>query len=782
MKFTNLLPKILVSTAILLNLVFLFPETTAKSELNDNVFAFVLVSQMNKAWDAGHCPLSLVSCLSTLTDHWVSTFALGFPLPHYYQHLPHLAVVIFYRLLSPLTQVTLWTVFEWLKYLLLALFPLSVYYGAKKLELPPLAAGFAALLSPLVSTQYLYGTDFNAVLWRGSGMYTQLWGFVAAPLALGSLYQTIKYRKGILGSALLLALAFSGHLVFGYIVTLSTPLIVLSIFFSQRGISLEDLASFKRIKPLALSLLHFALPLLATITLTLALLSYWAVPLVLDTAWHNSHSPWDARDKFDSYGMLTVTQKLLNGDLFDANRLPVMTFFVVIGFFWCLVKFTENQKRFPPSFLLLPLMFLQWYFLYWGRATWGGLIDLLPLADGIHLHRFINGLHLSGIFLAGLGLSWLVENFPRIIRFLKLPRSINPLMVSLPLTIVLTGLLLAPVYSERLSYVKDNSNLISAHNQYFVQDYPDFLKTVDYLKSQRPGRIWVGRPGNWGNDFNVGGIHAFMQFSMADIDVSGFLPETWSPNSDVEQFFDENRLDHYQAYGLKTIVAPPDHQVPKAAKKVAQFGKFVVYDVPGVSEFEIGTVPFQIVANKKTDFSVLRLWLESTWPSFHTHPAISLTDKPLSSPAGLSVLRMDNMNNYIFQNSSPTSLFANNPFFQPPPDATPSGKILSENRGFGNYSAIIGSQNTENDYVVLKVSYNPSWRAYLDNQSVEITPVAPVFMAVKLPACATQKTPCNHTIEFRYGASPLKKILLFTSVTTLILAVTFRKRLNKLIS
>jgi hypothetical protein len=795
--------------AVLINLVALFPETTARSELNDNVFAFILVNQINKAWDAGHCPLSIVQCLGTLTDHWVSTFALGFPLPHYYQHLPHLVPVVIYRLLSVVNGPTLFTVFEWFKYLLLAIFPLSIYWAAKKLELPPLAAGFSALLAPLISTQYLYGTDFNAVVWRGSGMYTQLWGFVAAPLALASLYDTIRHRRAVLRSSLLLALTFAGHLVFGYIVALSSPLIVLATFLSNNLVTTSDSVT---ISDRLLSLLRPLLTLTLTLTFTFIFLSYWAIPLVLDNPWQNSHSVWDARDKFDSYGFLNVTQKLVNGDLFDANRLPVLTLLVALGFFAALIYFFEHKEpgyqktisnlkscpersrmdqisNYPVSYLLLPLMFIQWYLLYWGRATWGPLINFLPLSDGIHLHRFVNGLHLPGIYLAGLGLSWIASSSPKLLKILNLPKSLNPRLISIPVTLILIILILFPIYSERLTYLRDNSGIIQAANHNFALDHPDFAKTVEFLKTNRSGRIYPGRPGNWGNDFNIGGVHAFMQFSMSDIDVSGFLPETWSPNSDAEQFFDENRLDHYQAFGIKTLIAPPDKTVPKFAKKIAQFGKFIIYDIPDSTEFEIATIPFQIIADKKTDLSILRLWLESNWPSYHAHPAVSLTNRPfslLTSHLSLPSLQMLNLSNYIYEktpteSSEPTSLFAANPFASPPPPATPSGKILSESRGFGRFQAIVSTpRDTRDTFLVLKASYHPSWRAYINNLPVSIIPVAPVFMAVPLPPCSVASG-CQHTIEFRYHATPLKTLLIFVSLGSLTAAVIFRKKLDSLL-
>jgi hypothetical protein len=788
MKYLKHFPVLLPLAAVLFNLWVLYPEVSAPSEVNDNVFAYVLVVQMNKAWDYGHCPLSL-SCLPSLSDFWTSTFAFGFPLPHYYQHIPHLVPVVIYRFLSLFSSISLYSTFEWCKYLLLAVFPLSVYWSARKLGLSPPTSAFASIIAPLISTQYLYGTDYNAVVWRGSGMYTQLWGFVAAPMAFASLYDTLRFRRAFLRSALLCALAFAGHLIFGYLVTLSAPVMALAIYVPEL---LDQIRKpFKEINlTLRLRLLlRLISPLVIVLSLTFAFLAYWAVPLILDNAWQNSHSVWDGRDKFDSYGALAVTQKLFNGDLFDNNRLPVLTTLIFIGLFVCLIKYVDNFEKEEPLYLILPLLFIEWYFLYWGRAGWGSLIDLLPMADGIHLHRFINGLHLSGMFLGAIGLSWVFEKaketlntvLPRLILVAN-PRKrlLNPApwmaaAGSLVAILIVTAVV-APAIQERYKYLDENFHILNNYLPYYQADMPDFLKTVQFLQS-RPGRIWPGRPGNWGNNFNIGGTHAFMQFSIADIDVSGFLPETWSPNSDVEQFFSEDRFDHFQAFGIKTIVAPPDHQVPSFAKKIAQFGKFVIYDVPGVTEFEMGTVPFEIVADKKSDLTITRLWLESGWPSFRSHPVVSLTDQFAPGFQG-PFFKMLDESGYL-KDGKRVSLFASNPFIQPAP-ATPSGEIVAENRAFNRFSASVEiPASSASAWTVLKTSFHPSWKATVDNQPAQIVPVAPVFMAVALPPCLPG--PCTHQIQFTYGASTLKTVLLYGAFILLGVLLYYRKKLDAFI-
>jgi len=43
--------------------------------------------------------------------------------------------------------------------------------------------------------------------------------------------------------------------------------------------------------------------------------------------------------------------------------------------------------------------------LYFGRATWGSLMDVLPLSREIHMNRFVGGVHLGGIFFIAVALA-----------------------------------------------------------------------------------------------------------------------------------------------------------------------------------------------------------------------------------------------------------------------------------------------------------------------------------------------------------------------------------------
>ena len=85
-------------------------EPTAKIDPNDNTFQYALVERMNAvltyAGTACHGITKPFCTLSLLTDHWVPNWAEGYNLPYYYSHVPQIAIVLSWRILSPIFRVS----------------------------------------------------------------------------------------------------------------------------------------------------------------------------------------------------------------------------------------------------------------------------------------------------------------------------------------------------------------------------------------------------------------------------------------------------------------------------------------------------------------------------------------------------------------------------------------------------------------------------------------------------------------------------------------------------
>ena len=118
------------------------------------------------------------------------------------------------------------------------------------------------------------------------------------------------------------------------------------------------------------------------------------------------HSKWLAVNQFqvgttinDSYGARQVLRWLFTGQIYDWKRLPIVTVFVGIGLVVCVMRWGYDERgRGLVGAWLLSL------FLFFGRPTLGPLLNLLPGNQSLLLQRYIMGVHLAGLVLAGVGM------------------------------------------------------------------------------------------------------------------------------------------------------------------------------------------------------------------------------------------------------------------------------------------------------------------------------------------------------------------------------------------
>src|SRR5574337_159715 len=193
------------------NAIALLPELRLDvPSLNDDAFHYLMIQRASEALANGENPF----------DHWGPELDLGFPQFFYYQHLPHLAVVCLHRLL--LKQVDLFTIFNLVRYLLLIGFPLTVYWSMRRLGFSVVAGAVAAAAATLLSSNNRTGFEYDSYVWRGFGLYTQLWAMHLFFITLACLHRVLTRGAGyaaavVAGSSLVLA-----HLIYGYMMALMT--------------------------------------------------------------------------------------------------------------------------------------------------------------------------------------------------------------------------------------------------------------------------------------------------------------------------------------------------------------------------------------------------------------------------------------------------------------------------------------------------------------------------------------------------------------------------------
>src|SRR5262245_36671812 len=199
---------------LLLNGALLRPELAiSRVDLNDNVYHFTLIERMAQALRQGENPL----------DCWSSEWSLGYPVLRTYQPLAHLLVLGAWLILGK--SVSLMTVFVWSRFLAAALLPLSFFVAARLLRMRPITAAAAAMLAPLVSTNYLYGVEYGSFVWAGSGLFPQSVAAHLVLLSLGLGYRAIRQGRQLTLAGAMLGLTFLAHFIYGYIGALSLCLL-----------------------------------------------------------------------------------------------------------------------------------------------------------------------------------------------------------------------------------------------------------------------------------------------------------------------------------------------------------------------------------------------------------------------------------------------------------------------------------------------------------------------------------------------------------------------------
>src|SRR5262249_13995545 len=142
---------------------------------------------------------------------------------HHYQSLPHTLTAYAALLTGAGDQTT----YLWTLYLLLALWPIAVYLGARLLEWGPWTAAAAAAVSPLVVSASGYGYEHGSYTFQGYGVYTQLWGMWLAPIAWGLTWRSVNRGRYYAAAALSLALTMAVHFITGYLAVLIVAVWVL---------------------------------------------------------------------------------------------------------------------------------------------------------------------------------------------------------------------------------------------------------------------------------------------------------------------------------------------------------------------------------------------------------------------------------------------------------------------------------------------------------------------------------------------------------------------------
>jgi hypothetical protein len=708
-------PFFLVALSMAWGLWELRPELRPVPYLDDSSLHQQMVRAAAARITQGHLPLT----------SWFPYLGLGSPQFLHYQSLPSMASGLVGTVVDPDT------VFRWSLYLLLALWPITVYWSGRLFGLSRWAAASAAAVAPFLASAAGIGYETKAYVWVGYGVWTQLWASWTLPLAWGFTYRALSSLRGAFWAVLFIMLTVALHYETGYLAFV--PLVVWPF------IAPSDL--WRRIgRAVALGA-------------AAALASAWViVPLLQQSHWAARNQVLEGTGLENGYGARQMLTWLFTGNLYDNNHsppwLPVITILVAVGIGVCLARWR--------SFLAGRALVTIWVVtlvMSFGRTTFGSLYDIVPGSSDIFIRRFEMAPQLSGVLLAGVGLVFLGQRvLGGVLRLLPEDRrglAAQPPLRGLVAALCILALIvvLAPAWSSMDTYDAHNADNISFQAEYDTQQQPQIDRLLAYVRAHPKGRVYAGAPTNWGQDFVVGAVPVFKYLESKDIDEVGYTLRTASLMTDPEYYFDESNPGDYPLFGIGYIITPVDMASPVEADKVGCSGNYCLWALPDAGYIHVYDTTGQLTATRA---------------DVGTQSEALLGSPLLNEQRDLTV---------AFNGQDATAPTA--------PDAAAlqgrPGHVVAQHADLPNGTASAVVRTTRRTTVVLSASYDPGWHATVNGRPAPTVMVAPALVGVVVG-------PGVHTVTFSYagyGSYTALFVLAFVVLAGLALAPLGWRRLRR---
>jgi Bacterial membrane protein YfhO len=673
-------PWILVAISLAWGLWELRPELRAVPYLDDSSVHEQMVRAAATRISEGHLPLT----------SWFPYLGLGSPQFLHYQSLPSMLTGLIGTAVDPDT------VFRWSLYLLLALWPLAVYWSGRLFGLSRWTAASAAAMAPFLASAAGIGYETKAYVWVGYGVWTQLWASWTLPLAWGFTYRALSTLRGAFFAVLLIMLTVALHYETGYLAFVPLvvwPFIVPSDLWRRLG------------RAVALG----AAALLA---------SAWViVPLLQQSHWAARNEVLEGTGLENGYGAGQMLSWLFTGHLYDDGRWPVVTVLIAVGIgfsIWRWRSFTAGRA--------LVLIWLVTLVISFGRTTFGSLYDIVPGSSDIFIRRFEMGVQLSGLLLAGIGLVFLGRFVVRgVVTLLPeyrrgwVTRPAGRGMVA-GLCVVATIVVLAPAWSDLDTYDGHNATNIGLQAQADAQQDPQIDRLLAYVHAHPKGRVYAGSPTNWGQDFTVGAVPVFKYLENKDVDEVGYTLRTASLMTDPEYFFDETNPGDYPLFGIGYVLTPADMAAPVPADKVGCAGNYCLWALPDPGYIHVYDTTGVLTATRADVGSQSTTLLDSPLLEDQRDLTVAFNGQAASTPTAPDASALEGK----------------------------PGHVVVEHADLQNGTAHAVVKTNRRATVVLSASYDPGWHATVNGHPAPTVMVAPALVGVVVG-------PGVHTVTFTYG-------------------------------
>jgi Bacterial membrane protein YfhO len=653
-------PWLIVGTAVAWNLVSARALTVEVPYLNDSSLHEQMVRFATAQLRAGHLPLT----------SWFPFLGEGSPQFLHYQSLPAMITGAVGLVIGPDVA------FRWSLYSLWSLWPISVYLSARAFGGGRPAAAASAAIAPFLVSATGVGYEQHAYVWTGYGVWTQLWAQWTLPLAWGTSWRAIRYGRGYLIAVALTALTVALHFETGYL-----ALSVLLIWPLVAG------------RPLITRLRRAAIVLGGS----LLAVGWVIIPLLAQRKWAAVNEPLQGTGLVNGYGAHQVLDWLVTGQLLDHGRVPVVTVLAAIGLGVAWLAWSSNTDG-RALLIALGVCLL----LAFGRTTFGSLVDVIPGSADIFFRRFMMGVQLAALLLAGRGAAWLAAGCVRLVEA-RVPRW--PPRRSVAAVLVAGVAVLAPAWLQLASYDRQDSAAIAAQRGADDTQGVELDRLIAVIKRDGGGRTYAGMPSNWGQNFTVGAVPVFKYLESQDVDEVGYTLRTASLMTDPEYFFDDRDPSDYRLFGIRYLILPARDRPPVSARLAKRSGPYALWTLEGAGYVQTGQIVGEISTNR-TNLGTI---------------GIPLLRSGLADQGAYLGVR------YGSGGSGHGPL----PTAQNQPSA---GTVRTEHVDLqaGEASATVRMRRA--GIVVLSASYDPGWTATVNGRQLPIQMVAPALVAVDVPA------------------------------------------------
>lgn len=653
-------------------------------------------------------------------DGWFPTLALGASRFHRYHSLPHVIVGALQYATGGQSLTTV------ASYVLTAMWPASVYVGGRLFGLDHRTAGAAAIIAPLLGSSTNRGFEWNATF--GLGLWSQAWGMLLLPLAWGASRRAVVRGRGVVTASLLLGATVASHLLVGYLAMAVVPLWVLA---SPRA--------WRRRAPRALLVWVGGL----------ASVAWFLLPLLADRASMPYAEKYAGLEQYDSIGWSALGE-LASGLTFDpALAVPIVTLLVAWGIGRAALGATGEAQgvgTMDERARALLLAFGASLLLFIGRPVLGPLLVLVPGSQDLFLNRFVFGLHLAGLYLAGEAVASVLRS--------RGPSDGGMLPAPFGRALAIGGVVvaIAVAFPRTVEFADSGARYVEARAAAVEALDPDLDRLVADIEAAGPGRVFAGFKPEAVEEYAMGdrasagwpdlpGIGPAMPLLMdRGLDIVGLPRPAWSLMSSSEPYLDEREVSHLRMFGIRYLVTSSAAEPRVAATELSTGGGLTVWEVDGVDGYlqVVQTDGAPIVTDRRTVGADTRAFLTSPELAAGVYRVLAFGGDAAAPVTGVEA---------GFEGAVVSS------------DADPDA---------GAFTGVI--EASADAAVVLSASYDPRWTATVDGRPAETYPVAPALVAVSVPAG-------RHEVSFRYDPVGGYAVRVLGGIAVLVaVALVWRRR------